>query len=104
MNSILDSKVKKELVDFIDQKVEEALKADDVDHASNLQEAKRLIERGAAKVRKENPYANWLGDCIPKQENKGREAMGKCALQWNKLGENEKKKWGKGELEVYDYS
>ena len=108
--SLLDPKVKKKLLHFIDEETKKALERKDMEHVSSLQEAKRLISRGAVKIRKANRYVKFMAECIVDQNVKGgsiedtHEAMQKCSLKWNKLSEEEKKKWKLGEFDVYDYS
>ena len=108
--SLLDPKVKKKLFQFIDKETEKALEKKDMEQVSNLQEAKRLISRGATKIRKANPYVKFMTQCIADQNVKGgsiedtHEAMKRCALDWSKLTEQEKKKWRLGDFDVFDYS
>lgn len=106
----LDPKVKKKLSAFIEEETRRAVEKKDLEYASKLQEAKRLVERGTAKVRKVNPYIKFMGECLLKQKVKGqdqeatRKAMIDCGGEWNKLSEDEKKRWKLGEFDVYDYS
>ena len=109
-SSLLDPKVKKKLFEFISQETKKALERKDMEEVSSLQEAKRLISRGAVKIRKANPYVKFMAKCIADQDVKDRsveethEAMKKCSLEWSQLSEEEKKKWKLGEFDVYDYS
>ena len=110
VSSILDPKVKKKLFQFIDEETKKALERKDMEHVSSLQEAKRLISRGAVKIRKANPYVKFMTKCITDQNVKGgsiedtHEAMKKCSLDWSKLTDDEKKKWKLGDFDVFDYS
>ncbi len=106
-SSILDPKVKKQLLQFIKEETQKALGKKDMNHVSNLQKAKRLITREAVKIRKSNPYVTFMAECM-KGKGGTREdthkAMKKCSLDWNKLSEKERKKWKLGDFDVYDYS
>ena len=110
VSSILDPKVKKKLFQFIDEETKKALERKDMEHVSSLQEAKRLISRGATKIRKANPYVKFMAKCITDKNVKGgsleetHEAMQKCSIEWNELSEEEKKKWRLGDFDVFDYS
>jgi hypothetical protein len=108
--STLNPKVKKKLFEFIEEETKKALEKNDMEHVSSLQEAKRLISRGATKIRKANPYVKFMTECITAQNVKGGStedthgAMQKCSLKWNRLSEEEKKKWRLRKFDAYDYS
>ena len=108
--SLLDPKVKKKLFQFIEEETKKALEKKDMKHVSDLQQAKRLISRGATKIRKANPYVKFMTKCITDQNVKGgsiedtHKAMKKCSLDWREMSEKEKKKWRLGDFDVFDYS
>ncbi len=106
--SLLSPQARQILTEVINAKVERALEEGNYALASELQRAKKLVERGCWSIRNDNPYLYFMAQCLL---GKGgtlkdtQEAMKKCGEEWKKLPENEKAKYraqAKG-LAVYDY-
>ena len=79
-----------------------------LEEAAEISKARRLINRGAWKVRRANPYARFLSECL--RENKegdglkgAQEAMRKCAIKWRNMSEEEKRKYMSDETWLYEY-
>jgi len=81
--------VKSRLRELIDLETEKALIRGELDYASELQEAKRLV-REATKLRKENPYIKWMGTCMLDGDGDPREKMKTCAAKWSEKSKEEK--------------
>lgn len=111
--SMLTQKVKQTLLETIESETEKALKENDYAYASDLQNAKKLILKGAWKIRKANPYLAFVAECIPTtRPHEGKltleetqKLMRECAEKWRQLPENEKAKYRvlAGQLSLYDY-
>ena len=80
-------KVKSRLRELIDLETEKALIGGELDYASELQEAKRLVTREATKLRKENPYIKFMGACMIEGEGDPRDKMKACAAKWGEKSE-----------------
>jgi hypothetical protein len=96
------------LLETIRKETERALQEGDHAYLIDLQNAKKLIERGAWKVRKANVYLVHMEKCLLGQGGTlkdTQEAMKKCGEEWRKLSESEKKRLEveAGELMAYDY-
>lgn len=83
-------KVKSRFRELIDLETEKALLSGELDYASELQEAKRLVTREATKLRRENPYIKFMGTCMLDGEGDPREKMKTCAAEWGKKSKEEK--------------
>ncbi|MEM2191267.1 MAG: HMG-box domain-containing protein [Archaeoglobaceae archaeon] len=112
VQSMLSPKVKKILLKVIDEETEKAIKENDMNYLTDLQNAKKLILRGAWKTRKANPYLLFTQQCMlsnkPQRKltlKEVQELMKECAEKWRQLPESEKKKYKvlAGEVMVYDY-
>jgi hypothetical protein len=106
--SMLTPKVKQVLLETIKSETEKAMKENDTAYLVDLQNAKKLIQRGAWKIRKANAYLVHMERCLLGHGGTlkdTQEAMKKCAEEWRKLSENEKKRLEieAGELGIYDY-
>ncbi|MEM4429671.1 MAG: HMG-box domain-containing protein [Thermofilaceae archaeon] len=112
--SALSQRVKRVLVEAIEEESKKALEEGDDDYLVELQRAKRLILRGAWKVRRANPYLAFMEECmVSSRPREGRLTLEEvqrlfkeCAAKWRQLPEPEKDKYRAlaGELAVYDYS
>lgn len=108
MSGVVKPRAKKALVEFINGEVKKASASGDTDFVEELQGAKRLLLRGATKVRKENPYVRFMGQCMvgTKGETKAEtmQRMRECSEKWKGLSEAEKKKYSTSQLVAVDYS
>lgn len=107
MSSLLGAKVKKQLNEYIKKQLQKAVEEENMKLASQLQTARKLINRGAWKTRRPNPYNKFMSVCLKGEKDDSladaQSRMRKCALRWNQLSDEEKKKWEeKGEILV-DY-
>jgi len=111
--SMLSAKTKQALLQTIKSETEKALKQGDYAYAADLQNARKLIEKGAWKIRKANPYLEHIAECMATtRPHEGKltleetqRLMRECAEKWRQLPENEKAKYRvlTGQLNVYDY-
>ena len=99
----LEPRVKSRVRELIDIETEKALLGGELDYASELQEAKRLVTREATKLRRENPYIKFMGTCMIDGEGDPREKMKACAAKWGELSEEEKKALKTDKLVAIDY-
>lgn len=112
--SALSPRAKRALLDAIEGESKRALEEGDDGYLVELQRAKRLIMRGAWKVRRANPYIAFMRECMASSRpREGRLTLvelqrlfKECAERWRQLPESEKGKYRAlaGELAVYDYS
>ena len=108
-DTLISGRVKKLVDDFLKEKVREAVDSGDFELAEELQKARRVVKRGAWKIRKPNPYAKFLSECI-REAKKGntlkdaQEAMRVCAQKWRSLSPEERKKWEESGFVLVDYS
>jgi len=109
MSSLIDKRVKVRVLEFLKREQEEALRRGDVDLAVEIGKAKRLIKRGAWKVRRPNPYIKFMSKCLV-EVRKGsslkdvQEAMRECAKRWREMSKEEREKFREEGLWLYDYS
>ena len=110
--SMLSPKVKQVLLDVIEMESKKALEEGDQAYLIDLQNAKKLILRGAWKVRKSNPYLLFVSECIAESRPQGRltleetqRLLKSCAEKWRGLSKEKKREYEvrAGELAVYDY-
>jgi hypothetical protein len=111
--SMLTSRVKQALLDTIENETKKALEKGDNAYLIDLQNAKKLIEKGCWSVRRANPYLEHIAECIAStRPHEGKltleetqRLMRKCAEKWRQLPENEKAKYRvlAGELGIYDF-
>jgi len=105
---MLTSRVKQLLVETIKKETEKALKEGDDAYLIDLQNARKLILKGAWKVRKDNPYLYFMEECLLGKGGTLRdtqEAMQECALAWRELPIEKRREYearAKGKA-VYDY-
>lgn len=83
-------KVKNRVWELIDLETEKALLGGELDYASELQEARRLVTRKATNLRRENPYIKFMGACMIEGEGDPQEKMKACAAKWVEKSEEEK--------------
>ena len=86
----LEPRVKSRVRELIDIETEKALLSGELDYASELQEAKRLVTREATKLRRENPYIKFMGTCMLDGEGDPKEKMKACAAKWGEKSKEEK--------------
>jgi hypothetical protein len=111
--SMLTSRVKQALLDTIEGETKKALEKGDNAYLIDLQNAKKLIEKGCWSVRRANPYLEHVAECIAStRPHEGKltleetqRLMRECAEKWRRLPENEKAKYRvlAGELGIYDF-
>jgi hypothetical protein len=111
--SMLTSRVKQALLDTIEGETKKALEKGDNAYLIDLQNAKKLIEKGCWSVRRANPYLEHVAECIAStRPHEGKltleetqRLMRECAEKWRQLPENEKAKYRvlAGELGIYDF-
>lgn len=82
----------KRVQDLIDLETEKALLEGELNYASELQEAKRLVTSEATNLRRENPYIKFMGTCMLDGEGDPRDKMKACAEKWGEKTEEEKEK------------
>jgi hypothetical protein len=112
-DSMLTPKVKQTLLDTIESETKKALEKGDNAYLIDLQNAKKLILRGAWKIRKANPYLEHIAECMATtRPHEGKltleetqKLMRECAEKWRQLPENEKAKYRvlAGQLGIYDF-
>jgi hypothetical protein len=112
-DSMLTPKVKQTLFDTIESETKKALEKGDNAYLIDLQNAKKLIEKGCWSVRRANPYLEHVAECMATtRPHEGKltleetqKLMRECAEKWRQLPENEKAKYRvlAGQLNVYDY-
>ena len=76
--------------ELIDLETERAIIKGELDYASELQEAKRLVTREAMKLGRENPYITFMGQCMLDGEGTPQERMKACDVKWGEKSEEEK--------------
>ena len=86
----LEPSVKSRVQELIDLETEKALLGGELDYASELQEAKRLVTQGTTKLKPENPYIKFMGACMLGGEGDPKENMKACALKWGEKSKEEK--------------
>jgi hypothetical protein len=111
--SMLTPKVKQALLDTIESETKKALEKGDNAYLIDLQNAKKLILRGAWKIRKANPYLEHVAECMATtRPHEGKltleetqKLMRECAEKWRQLPESEKAKYRvlAGQLGIYDF-
>jgi len=111
--SMLTPKVKQTLLETIEKETKKALEKGDNAYLIDLQNAKKLILRGAWKIRKANPYLEHIAECMATtRPHEGKltleetqRLMRECAEKWRQLPENEKAKYRvlAGQLGIYDF-
>jgi len=111
--SMLTSRVKQALLDTIEGETKKALEKGDNAYLIDLQNAKKLIEKGCWSVRRANPYLEHVAECIAStRPHEGKltleetqRLMRECAEKWRRLPENEKAKYRvlAGQLGIYDF-
>lgn len=111
--SMLNAKTKQALLETIKRETERALREGDYASAMDLQNARKLIEKGAWKVRRANPYLAFVAECVPTaRPHEGKltleetqRLLRECAEKWRQLSPEEKKRLEvkAGEQAVYDY-
>ena len=111
--SMLTPKVKQALLGTIESETKKALEKGDNAYLIDLQNAKKLILRGAWKIRKANPYLEHIAECMATtRPHEGKltleetqRLMRECAEKWRQLPENEKAKYRvlAGQLGIYDF-
>jgi ElaB/YqjD/DUF883 family membrane-anchored ribosome-binding protein len=111
--SMLSAKTKQALLETIKSETEKALKQGDYAYAADLQNARKLIEKGAWKLRRANPYLAFVAECVPTTKphqgkltlEETQKLMRECAEKWRQLPENEKAKYRvlAGQLGIYDF-
>lgn len=106
--SMLGDRVKRVLLEAIRRETEKALKEGDDAYAVELQRARKLVARGAWKVRRDNPYLYFMESCLLGRGGSlkaTQEAMKECGDSWSKLPKEKKEFFealARG-LAVYDY-
>jgi hypothetical protein len=111
--SMLTSKVKQALLQTIENETKKALEKGDNAYLIDLQNAKKLVEKGCWSVRRANPYLEHIAECIAStRPHEGKltleetqKLLRECAEKWRQLPENEKAKYRvlAGELGIYDF-
>ncbi len=111
--SMLSAKVQQALLETIKRETEKALKEGDYAYAADLQNARKLIEKGCWSVRKANPYLEYVAECISAtRPHKGKltleetqKLLKECGEKWRKLSPEEKAKYKAlaGQLGIYDF-
>jgi len=111
--SMLTPKVKQALLGTIESETKKALEKGDNAYLIDLQNAKKLILRGAWKIRKANPYLEHIAECMATtRPHEGKltleetqRLMRECAEKWRQLPESEKAKYRvlAGQLGIYDF-
>ena len=110
--SMLSPRVKQVLLEVIEREERRALEEGDHAYLIDLQNAKKLILRGAWKVRKSNPYLLFVSECIAENRPEGKMTLEEaqrlfksCAEKWRGLSKEKKREYEvrAGELMVYDY-
>ena len=112
-DSMLNPKVQQVLLETIKRETEKALEEGNHAYAMELQNAKKLILRGAWKIRKANPYLEHIAECMATtRPHEGKltleetqKLMRECAEKWRQLPESEKAKYRvlAGQLGIYDF-
>lgn len=111
--SLLSPEAKQILTETINAKVEQAISEGNYALASELQRAKKLVEKGCWSIRKANPYLEFVAECISTTKphegkltlEETQKLMRECADRWAKLRDSEKAKYKAlaGELGIYDF-
>jgi hypothetical protein len=111
--SMLTARVKQVLLETIKEESKKALEAGDDAYLMDLQNARKLIEKGAWKVRRANPYLVHIAHCIAETKphegkltlEETQRLLRQCAEKWRALPEGEKARYRvlAGELAIYDY-
>ena len=99
----IEPRVKSRVRELIDIETDKALIEGELDYASELQEAKRLVTREATKLRRENPYITFMGTCMLDGEGDPREKMKACAAKWGEKSEEDKEALKTDKLTTVDY-
>lgn len=104
--SMLAKRVIEVLLGTIKTESDRAIKEENDSYLVELQNAKKLINKGCWTVRGANPYTDFMQQCMLGKSDgtlaSTQEAMKKCAEGWSRLPE-ERKKGRKGEKAIYDY-
>lgn len=111
--SLLTAKTKQALLETIKSETEKALKEGDYAYAADLQNAKKLIVKGAWKIRNANPYLTFVAECVPTAKphegkltlEETQQLLKDCAEKWRQLPPEEKQKYRlmAGKLGIYDF-
>jgi hypothetical protein len=112
-DSMLTPKVKQTLLETIESETKKALEKGDNAYLIDLQNAKKLILRGAWKIRKANPYLAFVAECVPTTKphegkltlEETQKLLRECAQKWRQLPESEKARYQvlAGQLGIYDF-
>lgn len=100
--------VKKRVEEFLKGELEKAVERGDVEVVAEVQKARKLIDSGAKKLRRVNPYIKFMRACLVEGEKavgkKGAiEKMRRCSAKWRDMSQEEKKRFATAELTVIDY-
>ena len=106
--SMLSPQVKQVLLETIEKESKRATEKDDNAYLIDLQNARKLLQRGCWSIRKANPFLVHMEQCLL---GKGgtlkdtQEAMRECSEKWRELPKETKRKLEviAGKLAVYDY-
>jgi len=111
--SMLNPKVRQVLLETIKRETDKALEEGNHAYAMELQNARKLVEKGCWSVRRANPYLEHIAECIAStRPHEGKltleetqRLMRECAEKWRQLPENEKAKYRvlAGQLDIYDF-
>ena len=106
--SLLSAAVKQVLLETIEKESKRALEQGETAYLIDLQNAKKLLQRGAWSVRKDNPYLYFMQECLLGKGGtleETQKAMRECAEKWRELTTEKKVEYetkAKG-LAIYDF-
>lgn len=104
--SMLGATTKKVLIEVIDRELEKSIREGNTAQASELQRAKKLINKGCWSIRAYNPFIGYMEECLLGQKGDlktTQEAMKHCSEKWSELSDAEKLKYKTQKNDVYDY-
>ena len=94
-----------ELVELLNERRNEGVKEGNIERALASEMLKKKLYANCAVIRRKAPYREFLKECIPSvleghTLKDTQKAMVKCAEIWNKMPEQERKKYEKNGYEI----
>jgi hypothetical protein len=111
--SMLTPKVRQVLLQTIESETKKALERGDDAYLMDLQNARKLVERGCWSVRRANPYLEHVAECVAEiRPHEGKltlaetqELLKRCAEEWSRMPPEKRLEYRvkAGELGIYDF-
>jgi shikimate kinase len=107
LSNFLKNETYAEIKDIVDKKKKESLSKGELEKVSDLTKVDVLLSTGGGIMRRINPYIIFTKKCIlskekPKTLGRAQLNLKKCAEEWNKLSDEEKKKFSEEGYEIYN--